>query len=31
VKIDGGCRDTFDHRKDNSTLGGDVSKELEQS
>jgi hypothetical protein len=28
VKIDGECRDTFDHRKDDSTLGVDISKEL---
>jgi len=31
VKIDGECRDTFDHRKDDSTLGVDISKELPQS
>lgn len=31
VKIDGECRDTFDHRKDDSTVGVDISKELQQS
>jgi hypothetical protein len=31
VKIDGECRDTFDHRKDDSTVGVDISKELRQS
>ncbi|MGB9304140.1 MAG: hypothetical protein WCB92_10820 [Mycobacterium sp.] len=31
VKIDGECRDTFDHRKDDSTAGVDISKELQQS
>jgi hypothetical protein len=28
VKFDGECRDVFDHRKDDSTLAVDISKEL---
>ncbi|WP_219858718.1 hypothetical protein [Mycobacterium persicum] len=31
VKLDGECRDTFDHRKDHSILPVDVSKEIQQS
>ncbi|KZS83474.1 hypothetical protein B4U45_14110 [Mycobacterium persicum] len=31
VKLDGECRDTFDHRKDHSILPIDVSKEIQQS
>jgi hypothetical protein len=29
VKLDGQCRDTFDHRKDNSILGVNIKNELQ--
>lgn len=31
VKVDGECRDTFDHRTDGSILPVDISKEVQQS
>ncbi|POX88611.1 hypothetical protein C3477_10250 [Mycobacterium kansasii] len=31
VKLDGECRDTFDHRKDHSILPVDIGKDIQQS